>query len=187
MQLDHIDKQILNALFYKGCERLTRIAEKVMKPDQEMMSHTGIRKRIKKLEQSEILKIQGNVNLHHLNYKACIILLEMKNYEEVKKVKYAYSDCPRVFFLAEVTGQFNLIIGIVGQNIEVLHQYINYCGPTNKDGILHSDILFFSKFVIPEFLPLNLFSNQSQESKCGNCCKACEAYLDGRCDGCGNF
>lgn len=187
MLLDNIDKQIINALFSKGRESLISIGEKVVKPNQELMSHTGVRKRIVKLEESEILKVQGNININALNYRACLILLEIKNYEEITKIIKAYSECPRVFLLAQVTGQYNLIMGIVGQSTDVLHRYINYCGPTNKEGILHSEILFISNIEIPKFLPLNLFSKKSQESNCGNICRDCEAFLDGKCDGCGNF
>ncbi|MFX0042489.1 MAG: hypothetical protein ACFE8L_06225 [Candidatus Hodarchaeota archaeon] len=187
MQIDIIDKQIIRALFTKGRESLISIGEKVVKPDQEIMSHAGVRKRIVRLEDSEILKVQGNINITALNYRACLILLEMKNYEEVKNIIKAYSECPRVFLLAQITGQYNLIMGIVGQSIDVLHRYINYCGPTNKKGILHSEILFVSNIETPKFLPLNLFSKESKECNCGNICRDCEAFLDGKCDGCGNF
>jgi DNA-binding Lrp family transcriptional regulator len=187
MRLDNIDKQIINVLYDKGRESLINISEKVFKTDKDIMSHAGVRKRIVKLENSEILKVQGNININALNYKTCFILLEMKNYDEVKNIIKAYSDCPRVFLLAQITGRYNLIMGITGQSIDVLHRYINYCGPTNKEGILHSEILFVSKYNHPKYLPLNLFSKKSQETKCGNICKNCEAYLDGHCDGCGNF
>ncbi len=187
MGLDNIDKQIINALYDKGRESLISIGEKVFKSDKDIMSHAGVRKRILKMEDSGILKVQGNININALNYKECLILLEMKNYDEVKKIINAYSDCPRVFLLAQITGRYNLIMGIIGQNIEVLHRFINYCGPTNKEGILHSEILFISDLKAPEYLPLNLFSKRSQESKCMNICKDCEAYLDGKCNGCGKF
>ncbi len=187
MELDNIDKQVINALYKKGRESLISIGEKVFKSDQDIMSHTGVRKRIKKLEDSKILRVQGNINLSALNYKTCFILLEMKNFDEVKKIIDAYSECPRVFMLAQITGRFNLIIGIIGQSIEVLHRYINYCGPTNKKGLLHSEILFVSSLKCPEYLPINLFSSKSQEIKCKNVCRDCEAFLDGKCDGCGNF
>ena len=187
MELDKIDRQILNILYKKGRESLVSIGEKISKPDKDIMSHSGVRKRIKKLRESDILKVQGNVNINSLNYNACFILLEMKSYEEVKKIIYAYSHCPRVFLLAQITGQYNLIMGIIGQSIDIIHRYINYCGPTNKEGLLHSEILFVSKIEAPKYLPLNLFSKKSQEAKCGNICEECEAFLDGRCDGCGNF
>jgi len=187
MRLDNVDKQIINILYNHGRESLKSIGERIFKPDQELMSHAGVRKRITKLEDSHILKVQGNINISNLNYKACLILLEMKSYEEVKKIINAYSECPRIFLLAQITGQYNLIMGIIGQNYDVLHRYINYCGPTNKEGILHSEILFISNFEAPKYLPLNLFGNKSQETICGNICKDCEAFLVGLCDGCGNF
>ena len=187
MQLDDIDRQILNELYKNGRESLTSLNQKIYKTDQELMSHTGVKKRIVKLGNSEILKVQGNINITSLNYKACFILLEMKNYEEIRKIIKEYSDCPRVFLLAHINGQYNIIIGIAGQSIDVLHRYINYCGPTNKEGVLHSQILFISSIEVPKFLPMNLFNKKSQEDKCGNICKDCEAFLDGECDGCGNF
>ena len=187
MELDDIDKQILNELYKDGRESLTSLNQKIYKANQELMSHTGVKKRIIKLGNSEILKVQGNINLNNLNYKACFILLEMKNYDEIRKIINYYSDCPRVFLLAQITGQYNLIMGIAGQSIDVLHRYINYCGPTNKEGVLHSQILFISNIDFPQFLPINLFSKKSQEDKCGNICNDCEAFLDGKCDGCRNF
>jgi DNA-binding Lrp family transcriptional regulator len=187
MELDEIDKQILNELYKNGRESLTSLNQKIQKADQELMSHTGVKKRILRLGNSEVLKVQGNISLNNLNYKACFILLEMKNYDEIRNIIKCYKDCPRVFLLTHITGQYNLMMGIVGQNIDVLHRYINYCGPTNKEGVLHSQILFVSTIETPKFLPINLFSKESQEDKCGNICKDCEAFLDGNCDGCGNF
>ncbi len=187
MELDQIDKQILNALFKKGRESLTKLEKVVYKSESETMSHTGIAKRISKLEDSGLLKIQANTNVNTLDYKALFLLMEMSNYDEVKNIIKAYEECPRVFLLAQVTGQYNLILGIIGQSLDVLYRYINYCGPTNKKGILHSVTIFVSNLITPKFLPLNLFSHQSQTNKCGNLCKDCAAYLDEKCKGCGSF
>jgi len=187
MQLDNIDKQILNVLFNNGRESLTNLEKVVLKSENETMSHTGIAKRISKLEESGILKIQANTSIGNLQYKALFLLIEMNNYDGIKMIIDAYSDCPRVFLLAQVTGQYNLILGIIGQSIDVLHRYLNLCGPTNKKGILHSAVIFVSDLIAPKYLPLNLFSQESQESKCGNVCKDCSAYLDGKCNGCGEF
>ena len=187
MQLDNIDKQILRSLFQNGRESLTNLEKVIIKSDKETMSHTGIAKRISKLEDSGILKVQANTSVNKLQYKSLFLLMEMRNYEEVQNIIKAYEKCPRVFMLAQVTGQYNLILGIIGQNIDVLHRYINYCGPTNKKGILHSATIFVSELKVPKFLPLNLFSKESMESECGNICKDCAAYLDGKCNGCGMF
>ncbi|MFX0058397.1 MAG: hypothetical protein ACFE85_06375 [Candidatus Hodarchaeota archaeon] len=187
MQLDNIDKQILNALFKNGRESLTNLEKKIIKSDTETMSHTGIAKRIAKLEDNGILKVQANTNLNKLQYKALFLLMEMVNFEEVQNIIKAYQDCPRTFLIAPVTGQYNLILGILGQNLDILHRYLNYCGPTNKKGILHSAVIFTTEIIRPKYVPINLFSQESQEQKCGNICRDCAAYLDGKCNGCGNF
>ncbi|MFX1572577.1 MAG: Lrp/AsnC family transcriptional regulator [Promethearchaeota archaeon] len=187
MPLDKIDKQILRALYENGRESLSSLSNIITKSNQETMSHTGIAKRISKLENSHVLKVQGNVNIKKLNYRIAFILIEMENFEEVQNIIKAYQECPRVFLLAHVTGQYNLIMGIIGQDMDVIHRYINYCGPTNKKGILHSVVIFASEFLFPNFLPLNIFSGISKEYKCENICKVCDAFLDGKCKGCGNF
>jgi DNA-binding Lrp family transcriptional regulator len=151
------------------------------------MSHTGIAKRISKLENSGILKVQGNISVKNSDFKAAFILMEMRNHSDVQKIIEEYSECPRVFMLAPVTGQYNLMFGVLGRNNDVLRRYINLCGPTNKEGLLHSTILFTSNFLIPKHLPSNLFSESSKEHVCKNICRGCEAFLDGDCEGCGNF
>ena len=79
------------------------------------------------------------------------------------------------------------MMGVVGQNVDVLHRYLNYCGPTNKKGILHSATIFASDLIIPKFIPLNIFSQETHENKCKNICTDCAAYLEGKCNGCGTF
>ncbi|KKL89757.1 hypothetical protein LCGC14_1911470, partial [marine sediment metagenome] len=67
MRLDKIDRQIIEALFLNGRESLTNLEKIIFKTDSETMSHTGIAKRIVKLENNEILKIQANTNITTLN------------------------------------------------------------------------------------------------------------------------
>ncbi|MFX1277925.1 MAG: hypothetical protein ACFFA3_00810 [Promethearchaeota archaeon] len=187
MEIDNIDRQIIELLFKNGRESLTNLEKMVFKSRNETMSHTGIAKRITKLEDSEILKVQANTNVNKLNYKALFLLMEMSNFDEVQNIIKAYQNCPRVFLLAQLTGQYNLILGIIGQNVDVLHRYLNHCGPTNKKGILHSASIFVSNLILPKYIPINLYSQESHENDCKNVCKKCAAYLDGKCMGCGNF
>ena len=162
MKLDDIDKQILIELFRNGRVSLTDIHKRIVKTNKELMSHTGVKKRITKLEDLDVLKIQGNINLNNLKYKSCFILLEMKNFDEIKRIIQAYSNCPRVFLLAQITGQYNVLMGIAGQSMDVLHRYINYCGPTNKEGILHSQVLFVSNTDLLKS-SINVFSYHNYE------------------------
>ena len=187
MPIDQIDKEILNSLNLDGRMSLMQISEQLQESINVSMSHTGIRKRINKLKDEGILKIQGNLNIKALDFKAAFILMEMSNFNEVKKIIECYSDCPRVFLLAQITGQYNLIVGFVGRDMESLHRYLNQCGPTNKGGILHSAVIFVSNIENPDFLPLSMFKRQSGEQKCGNVCNDCSAFMDGKCPGCGLF
>ena len=187
MLLDQIDKQILNILLKDGRKSLSSLSKMVKKSNKDTMSHAGIAKRISKLGELGILNVQGNLSAKALKYTVAFILIEMKNFEEVQKISEAYAECPRVFLLAHLNGQYNLIMGVVGQNVDVMRRYLNHCGPTNKEGILHSVVLFTSDLLHPKFIPINLFSGISKEHKCGNICKECTAFLDGQCEGCGNF
>jgi DNA-binding Lrp family transcriptional regulator len=187
MAIDNIDQQILRVLFNNGRESLVDIKDKVVKSDMDTMSHTGIRKRITKLEKLGLLKVQGNLSIKNLRYQAAFILMEMKNFEEVQNLIEAYKECPRVFLFAHISGQYNLIFGVVGRSLEALHRYMNYCGPTNKKGVLHSAVIYVTNMVVPEYLPLNIFKCISNEEKCGNICAECAPYLNGKCNGCGNF
>lgn len=187
MDFDDIDKQIIDILSKNGRESLTNLGETVKKNNDEPMSHAGIRKRLKKLVESEVLRVQAIYNPNTLGYKQAFILLEMKDFNEIKNLINFFSECPRVFLLSQTTGQYNLIIGVIGQNLDVINRFIDYCGPSNKEGILHSHVLFASNFKVPEYIPITLFSKISGEKKCGNICGGCEAFLDGNCDGCGNF
>ena len=146
-----------------------------------------IKKRILKLQDANILKIQGNTNINKLDYEIMFILMKTNDSIGLKEIFHGYSKCPRVFLLADISGQYNVIMGIFGPSIDVLHRYLNHCGPTNKKGVSHSLILFNSVIKIPEYLPLNMFTNESQENLCGNVCKECEAFLVGSCEGCENL
>ena len=180
MKISDLDKQIIRVLFENGRESFTNLNKKFFKS-------TGIKKRITKLQDSHILKIQGNTNVNKLNYEIMFILMNMNDSEDLKELLHAYSKCPRVFLLADISGQYNVIMGIFGTSIDVLHRYLNHCGPTNQKGVSHSLILFNSVIKIPEYLPLNMFRSKSQENLCGNVCNECEAFLDGICEGCENL
>jgi DNA-binding Lrp family transcriptional regulator len=187
MILDAIDRQVLLALFKDGRASLSFMSQSITKANNEKMSHAGISRRITKLENSDVLNIQGNLNINKLNYSVMFILMEMKNYNDIQNIIDMYSECPRIFLLAHVTGQYHLIFGVIGHDINDLREYINFCGPSNKRGVLHSEILYTSQLVAPKFIPINLFSGKSKEDKCKNLCKECSSYIEGRCKGCGMF
>lgn len=187
MNFDKVDKQILRLLFENGRMSYSKIKNKVLKSDNEKMSHSGIRKRIHKLKKDNLVKIQGNVNVKALNYVGVIILIEMENYEKTVELINYYSGCPRVFSFLEVSGQYDLILGFLGKNMDDLHKFINRCDPTNKRGILHSTLMYIKDVVYPKFIPLDMFNAENKEKTWGNICCDCSVFIDEKCSGCENF
>ncbi|MEJ2293699.1 MAG: Lrp/AsnC family transcriptional regulator [Candidatus Lokiarchaeota archaeon] len=187
MQLDKIDKSILDTLYSQGRRSLNEISKQVYFSSKQKMSHTGIAKRISKMEDAELLKIQGNINIENLNYKSAFILMEMQNFDDIKNIIQNYSKCPRVFLIAQVTGEYDLLLGIIAQNLEDLLNFIDLCGPTNKRGVLHSSVIVTSEIILPKYIPLNIFSQESYKNRCEKVCNYCNALLDGKCQGWSDF
>jgi hypothetical protein len=60
--LDEVNRQILQGLYSNGREN---ISNKQIIQKNSRMSHTGIKKRIDRLMENDILQIQGNINLEY--------------------------------------------------------------------------------------------------------------------------
>ncbi len=165
-EIDYINKQIMCALFEDGKQSLQKLSKKIYKLDGTRMSNTGIKKRIEKLTNKKILRIQGNINIQKLGYNVVFLLVELRNYEKIINYNRLRFNCPRLFLLATITGRYQLIIGLVGRNLEEINSCINRCELISKDDfdIKNSEILFSSNLKIPKYIPIDFFCNL--EGKC---------------------
>ncbi|NVM17188.1 MAG: winged helix-turn-helix transcriptional regulator [Candidatus Lokiarchaeota archaeon] len=181
-KFDLIDRKILEMLIDDGRQSLTQISKEIA------MSNSGIKKRVSKLNKSGVLKIQGNFNLEAMEFKACVILLEIKNFEFISKIIKAYKSCPYVFLVAEILSSFNLMIGFFGNSDQDLNNKLKLCGPSNKEGVLHSKTILISDFKFPQFLPLHLSFRENEDiinnNSCGYKCIDCVAFIKNECKGC---
>lgn len=179
-KFDDVDLSILEILMRNGRERMTKISELIS------LSNTGIKKRISKLNDNGLLKIRGNLNIKALQLKACLITLEIENHKNLAKIVSDYKYCPYVFFIAETIGNFNLVVGFYGNNDNDLNTKLKFCGPTNREGILHSKITFITEFKFPKFFPLHFLHDKEDLAIncCGCSCQDCEAYLNKACRSC---
>ncbi|MHA1988043.1 MAG: hypothetical protein ACW98D_15515 [Promethearchaeota archaeon] len=159
MGLDYIDKELITQLFSKGRQSLNNIKIEVIKSEIQDVSQSGIRKRFERLKSSDTINVQGNLSVNNLRNHCAFIFTHIINNNSLNKLIEIYRKCPRVFMLAQVTGQYNLLIGIMGEDIEKLHWFINHCGPGNQAEVSHSEILFTSNFKIPKFIPVDFFNN----------------------------
>ncbi len=169
-KLDKTDREILDILTQDGREAFTKISEKLS------FSDTGVKKRLSKLNKDGILKVQGNLSLDALHFKACLILLEIRTNEDLNNIIKAYESCPYLFLTLELLGSFNLLIGFYGHNIEDLDKKIKYCGPRRMQGVLHSKLILISSFKIPQFLPLKIISENNFQKESLHICEKCQRY-----------
>lgn len=183
--VDLIDKQILHELFISGKKSLKELQKSVLKENHKSMSHTGINNRIDKLVDSDILKIQGNVNLKQLGFQAAFILIELSNYDVLKEYVAHAEQCPKVFLVAPTTGHYHLILGIVGKNIESINCCLNQCDLVGRKEIKNSEIMFAPQLDIPNFIPIDLFNKAGKQEEISDTCRDCESYKEGKCFGCG--
>lgn len=166
-KLDKTDREILDILTKNGRESFTKISGKLS------FSDTGIKKRLYKLNNEGILKVQGNLSLNALHFKACLILLEVRTQEYLNNIIEVYESCPYCFLTLELLGSFNLLIGFYGHDIEDLEKKIKVCGPTHNQGVLHSKILLISNFKLPQFIPLRIINDKENFRICeGECAKS---------------
>ncbi len=180
-QLDAIDKEILTQLYLDGRQSNTQIGINL----KNTMSHTGVQNRIKKLMESNILKIQGNIKFDSLNTKVAYLHIKLQNYNEIDKFITKFKLCQRIFLMSRITtGQYHIIFGIIGRNIDDLNDFINYCLLADRNIIESSEIVFASDISKPEFLPLNFYEINNKNTPCGRNCLECDSYINQRCFGC---
>lgn len=177
-KLDAIDKQILHQLYIDGRESTTLMGNSIN------MSHTGVQNRIKKLMESNILKIQGNINLDSLDIKVAYLNIEFENYDEIERFSDHFNKCPRVFLISRITGRYHMKLGIIGKNIDDLNLFVNHCLLADRQRIISSEIIFASDISKPEFIPVNFFEIDNQNTPCGKNCLECEPYINEKCYGC---
>ncbi|MFX1554026.1 MAG: GAF domain-containing protein [Promethearchaeota archaeon] len=182
LRIDKVDKQILHQLYLDG--RLGPSLMKVFRSNKSLMSHTGIQNRIKRLIDSDILKIQGNINFNSLDIKVAYLNVRLENYEDIEKFVNKLIICPRVFLISRITGQFHIKLGVIGKSMEDINYFINHCLLSERELINSSEIIFASDVSKPEFLPLKLFDIDNQNTPCGKNCLLCDPYIEEKCFGC---
>ena len=151
------------------------------------MSHTGIQHRIKKLKDSNILKVQGNINLNSLDFRFGYINIEFVNYDSIDAFIDKFNTCTRVVIISRMTGRYHVKLGIIGKSINDLNAFINFCLLTDRKLINSAEITFASDLSKPEYFPINFVDIQIEDTPCGRNCLECEAYVSERCFGCSLF
>lgn len=182
--LDNIDKRILIEMYKDGTKNPFQLSTKIKKDNGNFMSHVAIGRRIRKLKEENILKIQGNINFSTLKLKVAIFFVEFKDYNFSLEFLEKHTNCPRIFFISKMTGEFHLLLGIIGKNLKDLNGFINSCFLTDSDPIKKSSIIFSSENIKPNFISINLFDRNLINSNCEKKCSNCVSHQKELCNGC---
>ncbi|MFW9874354.1 MAG: Lrp/AsnC family transcriptional regulator [Candidatus Thorarchaeota archaeon] len=141
--LDEIDKRIVTFIQKDPSITYTQIAKKVSR------SQPTVGTRIKKLEESGILKLQAGLNLKNLGYYYAKIELQTSDPEEVIRI---IKSCPYMIHGYRVYGISNFLIIIAFSILKNLDKIVNFHFRINPNiSVVKIEIIseIINEFVIP--------------------------------------
>jgi len=179
IKLDKINLEIFKHLSTEGKLNYSKIGKELG------VSHVSIKNRYEKLLESNTIKPNISINFSKFDFKLAVLLLELEA-ESLKKMKDIYSKCPRVLFSFNLLGEYNYLLVFFGETLDTVETMINSCMFYNMKGVRKSNVVIIGKLKEDIFLPLNFtrFSQKSEYTPCGNCCKKCKSYIQEQCIGC---
>ena len=80
--------------------------------------------------------------------------------------------CPRIFLILKLTGDFHVIIGVLGHDVEDINNFINCC-LNQEELIKDSSIMFSTEKVKPNFMPVELTECSNKKTLSGSNCLKC--------------
>ncbi len=180
-KFDEVDKQILYHLYLDGKKSPLHMESDVLKANKKKMSHVGIKNRIAKLLDSKALNIQGNINFNKIGVKAAFIKFEFENFDFINEFIEKYAHCPRVFMMSKITGQFHIIICVMGMSLAGISNFVNQRILEDKKQIKFSSMVFASEMIKPQFFPLKIVGDFYENIYLD---KTCKAFSNKLCSGC---
>lgn len=190
-KIDLIDRELIALLYDDGRAKLTDMGEALGKvlvdKDKEKLSHVAVQKRLTKLIENQIIKIQANLNVAELDYISATILIETKEYDAQKRIIERFRLCPRIISMDLVSGKYNLILRAMAPTLKELESFLNYCWLKQEEGIRNMDIFISTTNIKPKFLPFPVVifdSKRTGVAPCGFRCNMCDLYKNNACHGC---
>lgn len=166
--IDEIDRQIISLLRQDGRMKLVDLGNNLIVKGKEGYSHVGVKNRLMKLIDNDTIRIQSNVNLMKFRAVIGILLLETETNDAAARIIKKYADCPRILFAFRTCGSFDLVFGIVAENIENLEKIMNSRSPRCEPGIRATMSLVSPTMLSPRFIPTRYFSASTSETfPCG--------------------
>ncbi len=172
-------KEILALLSHDGKVSLIKLARTLG------ISHVAVRKHVQKLEEMKVLRIRGNINPQALGFKLVLVFMEIINEEYMIRIIEKFRDCPRIIFLANMIGGYNLNALMYAENEDVLECLGSVCSIRTMEGVRRTEVYILSGIIKPKYLPLDFPSKGKRKiAPCGRVCVKCSKYKIQKCLGC---
>jgi len=176
IKIDKRDRIILNLIYNNQEISQEEIAKKIH------IAQPSVAARIKKLKKIGLIEQNIGINLNKVGLKVAMVRLATTNTEKILNM---FRDCP--FFLNGfiVSGEENLVLLLVGDDMSSLESIIDsHIRPNINVQSVDFDVIITSikDFVIPINIPKEALNNPP----CGldHKCEECYAYKTNRCFGC---
>ena len=147
----------------------------------------GIKKRVKKLLEQDVIKVSALLNVKPFNLCAAILFLEIESAEAMQSLLDRFKDCPRVINIFTTLGGYNLIALIVAEDQGTLESIsIEKCSLRSSEGIRRSEFYPIGNVQYSPFLSVREYLTHKERtiSPCNVDCGPCQRYKSKLCVGC---
>jgi DNA-binding Lrp family transcriptional regulator len=179
--LDEVDRKIISRLQQDGRATFQELAKIVG------FSSMGVKKRLDRLQERDILKISGLLNVEQLDLHAALVLIEIESSEALERLLKRFKDCPRVVNIFTTLGGYNLIALVVAENQDTLESIsMEKCSLRSSEGIRRSEFYPIGNIHYSPFLPMreHLAHKERKTPPCNVECRVCKRFEMQKCVGC---
>ena len=148
------------------------------------LSHVAVGKRLNKLVERGVVKVQANLGFKQLGLRLLLVLIEVEGREALDKLCEVFSHCPRMLMLSTLIAGFNLMALMVAEDERVVESITTCCAVRDAPGIKRTEVYLAGNVVLPSHLPLRLAIERGDRAPCGRECLACPRFKEDRCPGC---
>lgn len=167
--LDSIDLKIIKSLSENGRKSFVEIAYEIG------LTPVGIKKRVERLFEREILTIQAALNTEKFYSVSATVGIEADPKTIAKLIK-KFEDCPLVYNLVKVSGHHNLIIDIIAPNSKRITDLVEKQVRLDPK-IRYLEVNLGDLPVKPKTHVLPNFIDKSKKCPCESKCNECEYFL----------
>ncbi|MHA1835636.1 MAG: winged helix-turn-helix transcriptional regulator [Candidatus Odinarchaeia archaeon] len=180
-KIDRTDLKIIMRLQENGRTTLAQLAK------ENNMTIMGVKKRLRKLIDGDIIKISALINPTKLDLILTAVYLEVENNTARKNILNKFKNCPRIIKIFEMVGGFNLLILKFAENKETLESECSQdCALQSQPGIRRSETHLISNVQYTPYFNLILknIGKKQEITPCGVNCQECVKYEENKCLGC---